>query len=122
MASNNRIEVLRGDTCRFQVTITDDTNFPVVLTSATIYFTVRRRYSNGADDADAVFQKSVGSGITITNAAGGIIDLVISAADTINLPASVLLYDLQVTTQAGDVCTAALGQFAIAADVTRRGA
>jgi hypothetical protein len=120
MASNQRLEVVRGDTRRYQVTVTDDAGLPVDLSGASIYFTVRKKYSSSSDDTDAVFQKSVGNGISISDASSGSIAIVIAPTDTRALPASLFLYDLQVNTGAGDVITAALGEFAVKADVTRR--
>jgi hypothetical protein len=120
MPSNQRLEIPRGDTRRFQVTVTDEAGLPVNLSGATIYFTVRKKFASSADDTDAVFQKSVGAGITITDAAAGVIALVIDPADSRSLPKIVLLYDLQVITAAGDTITPALGDVAINPDVTRR--
>jgi hypothetical protein len=120
MPSNQRLEITRGDTRRYQVTVTDEAGLPVNLSGASIYFTVRKKLASSVDDADAVFQKAVGTGITISDAAGGVIALVIDPADTRNFPKVVLLYDLQVITAAGDTITPAMGEFAINADVTRR--
>lgn len=120
MASNQRLEVIRGDTRRYEITVTDDAGLPVDLSGASVYFTVRKKYSSGANDTDAVFQKEVGGGITITDGSAGVVALVIDPADTRALPASLFLYDLQVITGAGDTITAALGEFAVKADVTRR--
>jgi hypothetical protein len=120
MASNQRLEIIRGTTRRYQVTVTDEAGLPVNLTGASVYFTVRKTYSTSVDDADAVFQKSVGSGITISDAAGGVLLIVIDPTDTRSFPKIVLLYDLQVITAAGDIITPAIGELAILPDVTRR--
>lgn len=70
----------------------------VNLSGASIYFTAKYNFTDS--DADAVFQLSTSSGITITNAAAGAISITIPSSATSSLPYAELrlVYDLLVIT------------------------
>lgn len=69
------------------------------LTSATITFICKRR----ADDADgaALFTKTLGSGVTITDAANGAYTVVISASDTNSLTFKFIYYETVIKLSSG---------------------
>jgi len=73
----------------------------VNLSGASLYFTAKYTYQD--TDADAIFQLTVGSGITITNAATGSISITIPDTATSSLPYAELRlpYDLLVITSNG---------------------
>ena len=87
---------------------------PLNLTGATIRFMAKRRYED--DDSKAVLDYAIGSGITVTNAAGGLATLKISAADTLDAdPGKVtkLVYSLEAIEVSGDVNEIAWGEVVI---------
>ena len=105
-----------------------ETTVDMDLTSATIKFTVKENRSDA--DADAVFQKTTGDGITITNATEGKFDLKVDPSDTSSLDIGDkdnldLFFDVQVTLGAtngafvsGDIVTVDYGTLRIPAEVT----
>jgi hypothetical protein len=105
----------RGDTVKLNITVTRGGS-AVDLTGASIWFTVK----NAVTDADpGVFQKTVGSGIVVTNAAAGQAQITIANADTSAIVGSrTLLYDIQVKEAGGDITTVANGTITVSPDVT----
>lgn len=110
------LQMYRGDAAGWR--------FPVVLdgaaqdiTGASARFTAKHR-STDADGA-AVFVKTVGSGITLTDAAAGVLTVELSAADTDSLDVPVtLLWDLQITS-GGAPKTIAAGTLLVQPDISR---
>jgi hypothetical protein len=92
---------------------------PVDLTGAGIWFTAKA--SQGA--STVIFQKSVGSGITVTDAASGAGMIELVPGDTHGLGARTvrLYFDLEVEL-AGAVYTVAAGRLVVEPDLTVRGA
>ena len=90
------IQLIRGDDYVFRITVTDDTDARVDLTSAAIQFQIRT--APGAAGAPAV-AKSVGSGITVLDqtqpTTKGQADIAIDSADTAaaGVPAGVYWLD-----------------------------
>lgn len=90
------------------------------LSGAVVYFTAKE--STAFADARAVFQKSSpSSGITITDATAGELEITLSASDTNTLPPKKmrLEYDLQIVTAGGTVLTLTRGILVVRPDVTR---
>ncbi len=118
----NRIEHVRGDTYElYDVTfVEDDQVTPIDLTGASIAMTIRDKRND-----QVVCLCSVGDGITITDEAGGVFDLLIDPDKTANviIPTRddrlICSYDIQVITNAGKIKTPALGDFVIFRDNTR---
>lgn len=74
---------------------------PVNLTGASLRFVVLREEDDA--DADAAFEKEIGSGVVVTNAATGAATVVISANDIAAFdPYTLLFYRLILNTGAGD--------------------
>jgi hypothetical protein len=111
------ISATRGDSARFLLTLTEDGD-PLDLTDAEVWMTAKRHLRD--TDADAVFQKSVGDGITITDDAGGLAQVDLEPGDTSALPTRVmrLHYDVQVKTQEDRVLTPISGTLTVSPDVT----
>ena len=112
-----QLTMFRGNTMVFDFAVTLGGN-PVDLTAAGIWFTAKTSPSA----SNVVFQKAVGSGITVTDAASGagLIELV--PADTQGLGARTvrLYFDLEVEI-AGAVYTVAAGRLDVEPDLTVRG-
>jgi hypothetical protein len=84
-----------------------------------MWFTAKWAYRDL--DAAAVFQKTIGSGIVITNALLGLATATLVAADTSGLAAVKvpLVWDIQVRTAGGETFTVAKGNLIVTPDVTR---
>ena len=109
------LDAVRGDTNEYEVAVTRDAAV-LDLQGATLKFTVKRDLG----DADAVFQKAIWTGITVTDAPNGACTLTIDPADTSALPAPrAFHYDLELTESDGRVTTVAIGLLRLAADVER---
>lgn len=109
----------RGDTAAWDFTVTEPDGTAVDLTDATgIRFTAKDRASDA--DADARITKTIGSGVTVTNAVGGIVRVQLATGDTsaLSVPLS-LAFDLQLSDDAGGVYTVAAGKLEIKADISR---
>lgn len=99
-----KIELRRGKTKKLNFTVLDPgsnaANPPAVdLTGKTLKFTVKKVVT----DSSPVFQKTIGAGITITDAAAGKGQVLISPSDTQSLTTDGLdwVWDLQMTWNAG---------------------
>ena len=71
-------------------------------------------------DASPLFTKTIGAGVTITNATSGLFTVTIAAADTASLidyPQS-LYYDVKVTDGSGNVTTVQGGKIYLAANIS----
>jgi hypothetical protein len=112
------ITILRGDDQTARFTITTSTGAVQNVTGWSFAFTVK----SSLDDliADAKFQLTVGSGITLTFATLGIVDVAISAANTAALAGS-YYYDLEGTDGSGLKHTVRLSRFIVRKDVSTPG-
>ena len=113
------LSMMRGDSKTYTFALTDADGDALDLAAASVWFTAKRRLSD-ADD-DAVFNLSVGTGITIgTPASGGEVTVDLPAANTTALPdrRTELRYDLQVKLAGGEAQTALYGTLAVYPDVT----
>lgn len=110
--------VVRGDTKIFTVNVTSKEDGTATdLTGAAIVLTVKKRRED--PDIDAVISLSVGSGITITDAVGGQLQVKVPAADTNALELRKYHYDIQIDLGSGDRETPVLGRLDVRGDVTR---
>jgi hypothetical protein len=112
-------QVARGDTVVFDATITRPPGGPPVdLTGAELACTGRRDLEEAA--ASYVFRVETGSGISVTNAAGGQCRVTIPAAATAQLVDWPALYvDLELTEADGRVSTPLRGRLILTPDVSR---
>lgn len=111
------IEAIRGDGETYLLTVTED-DAPLDLTDAEIWMTAKRHIRDA--DADAIFQKTVGDGITITDDTGGLATVELVPADTSSLAARTirLVYDVQVKLSSGRIVTPLKGKLTVEPDVT----
>jgi len=104
------LEMTRGDTTTFDVTLTDGAGDPLDLTDLDLTFT--------ASHADLVITKVIGDGITVTDLSGGLASVELVPDDTADVEERmVLAWDLQVT-DGVDVFTPLSGRLEISMDVT----
>ena len=113
-----RLTMTRGDTRSFTITIRTGAGGPFDLTDCSLWFSVRT--APGA--AGYVFQKTIGSGITVASLSSGIAVVQLTNGDTAGLPASeqTLQFDVQLKTATSPpgIFTIQSGQFVVAADIT----
>jgi hypothetical protein len=107
----------RGDTVVLSGSVTFGGD-PYNLAGATIWCTAKSRFTDA--DEDAIFQKTIGSGIVIVNAAAGLYTITIDPADTVDLAKvkNILVYDVQLKDADNKVFTIASGNLIINPDVT----
>jgi len=113
------LEMFRGDSASWRFTVTDADGAAVNLTNADLRFTAKSSASDA--DVDAIIAKTDGAGITVTDAAGGVLAVTLSPGDTSALTVpQTLVWDLQVTDALGAVQTLAYGALRIIADIEDR--
>jgi hypothetical protein len=111
--------MIRGDTPTFHIDIVDFNGDALDISSAYIWFTAKNGYSES--DTDAVFQKTIGDGITVTDARLGQLDIVLSTEDTDDIvDRTNLKYDIQVKDVSGGIYTVSSGLLVVEPDITRR--
>lgn len=112
-------QVARGDTVIFTATITRPPGGPPVdLSGAQIVCTGRRTLDEPA--GDFVFRLELGTGITVTDAPAGQVQVRIPPEATQDLEGWPSLYvDLEVTETGGRVSTPLRGRLQLTPDVTR---
>ncbi len=113
---------MEAGTYNLETTITGDTfnqvsfavapnGSPLNLTGYTIKLQIRNTYTS-----TAVKSLEIGSGITVTNAAGGVFRI---DAFVVDFAAGTYVYDIQLTSSGGVVKTYIAGEMVILNDVTR---
>lgn len=109
--------VTRGDNFGFAGTATLSDS-PYDLASCTLWFTAKNKYTDL--DVDAVFQKTIGDGITVTNPTQGLFTVSVLPADTADVSRvkTILYWDLQLKDADGKIFTIASGNLIINPDVT----
>lgn len=113
------LEMSRGDSRKWTFAVTySDTGAVYSLAGASMWFTAKKRITDA--DVAAVFQKTIGSGITLTDAANGLGYIELSPADTSALSSGKqnLEFDLQLKSSAGKIYTVAFGKLTVYPDVT----
>lgn len=113
-----RLVMYRGDSPTFFLEAKQSNGDPLDISTGLLFFTAKKhaRYS----DEDAVFQKTIGSGIVVTNGANGEFDVTLDAVDTSSLYApAMLVWDVQWVSTGGKAFTLLDGTLLIKPDVTR---
>jgi hypothetical protein len=106
----------RGDTNVYDMAAKKFDATVLPLTGASIWFTVKA----DASDADpGIVQKTVGAGITVTDALLGTFQVVLSPGDTSAVTPGRYHWDCQVKEASGRVTTVGKGAFFIDPDYTR---
>lgn len=76
-----RIEIARGETLSINVSVIDDASAAVDITG----WTLEASFRNAENDPALIgAKKTIGSGITVTNAAGGLFTIALPASETVN--------------------------------------
>ena len=112
------LRMTRGDTPTFHIDIVDFNGDALSIASAYLWFTAKHGYSE--TDTDAVFQKTIGDGITVTDAQLGQVDIVLQSGDTESIiDRTNLRYDIQVKDVGGGIYTVSSGLLVVEPDITR---
>lgn len=111
-----KLSMTRGNTKVLNVAVTLG-GLPYSLAGAQLWFTAKTT----PETATKVFQKSIGSGITVTNEAGGLARIELAPADTTGLPSltTSLYYDLEIEKNS-KVFTLVSGRLVVDPDITVR--
>jgi len=114
------LEMVRGDTTTWNFAVTQDGD-PYNIGGASFWFTGKRTMDATTDDSVKVFQRTLGDGITITDALNGLGSIQMAASDTYNLETYKvdLYYDFQIKI-GSEIFTLTRGKMVIWPDVTRR--
>jgi hypothetical protein len=119
LPAKEKDKIFRGDTIIFDAAISQE-GIALSLTGYSIWFTAKPNIANN-DVASGVIQKTIGSGIVITDAAKGLIRITIAPADTSQITADTTYQcDIQIkNTATGEVSTVARGTMKVELDVTQ---
>ena len=104
-------EIHAGDDLTLQVSVTDDAGQPVNLTGAQVAWQASRGRADRFSST-AVLAKASGTGITVTDAAGGVFEVDLAAADTAGLRGA-FYHEAKVTDAAGDKSTVFTGTMTV---------
>jgi hypothetical protein len=107
---NQDVSIVQGDSVTLTVTVTSG-GVAKNLTSATIKWSCAR-----SADGSAALSKTTSSGITITNAAGGIFQVALSKTDTAAL-LGYYYHEAEVTDAGGNVSTVMTGHLTVTQDL-----
>lgn len=112
------LRMTRGDDKAFAFVLTTASGDPLDLTGASVYMTAKEAYSD--TDDGATFQKTNLDGITVLNAANGLIrvDLVPTDTEDLDDRRVRLYYDIQVRDADDKVTTVQSGRLVVYPDVT----
>ncbi len=124
----DELKIFRGERKTWAGTVTERTGAAVDITSASIYFTVRSSIPAGTisddTDADVLFKKTVGSGITLSGPTVGKFEILVDKADTntLEIPASgkSYLYEISIVESGQtDPRTLAKSTLTVLSDIVR---
>jgi hypothetical protein len=104
--AGSSLEIIQGNTVRLDAVITVDGGTAADLTGCSLWFTVKEKRSDSDDDAIIQKKSPPGSGITITDAAGGTARITLTPEDTAELnPNRQYFFDVKIKTPTDDVYT-----------------
>lgn len=117
--TNNDLTIIRGDDLELAITFKDDAGLPVDLTDSTVFFTIKRRFSDTDDEALLAVEIT-----THTDPDNGVTTLSISHTDTEDLDITSEDYpykwDLQLKDSSGRITSTKAGDCYVLPDVTNR--
>ena len=99
--------MVQGDTVALDFSIVDDDDDPVNLTGATVRWQLSRR-----ERLEPIVQKISGSGITVTDAVGGLFTVDLAPSDTEDLYGT-YYHEAEVTDASGNISTVRTGEIVI---------
>lgn len=113
MATKTDFSFFSGDTQTLKITVNDGATPPVAkdLTGATITWGLAKRQGKAP-----FLTKTIGSGITVTDAVNGELEVAIDPADTADVKGGSYYHELEITDSIGNIATAAYGDVTIEAD------
>ncbi len=112
------LTITRSDDETLDIVVTNqDTGAVVNLTGATLKWMAKRRRTDA--DVDALITKAIGTGVTVTNAVGGVAEVAIAAADTNAITPGAYYWELQSVDAASKTHTLAGGRIVILPDLIR---
>lgn len=119
MAITHNFNLVRGDSYEMTFEVKDRNEVVINMTGYTVWMTAKNYISDV--DLSAVFQKTLSSGITLTNATLGQVRVVLSPTDTSSLGdvTSYLHYDIQMKNGSGQIFTIIKGVITVTPDITR---
>lgn len=110
--------VFAGDTIRLAFAVTTDGTTPKNLTGAAVSWAFSPlNAATGSAGGAAIVTKTVGSGITLTDATGGLLLVKLEPADTASVAGGDYYHELQITDAASDKLTAAFGVLRLSGDL-----
>lgn len=113
------LTITKGDTWPNTLPITKRDGSPYDLTGATVWLTVKDEFDTADDDAGGIFQLGVGTGLTVSAPATGIVAVEIADTQTDLLdPERTYRYDVQVR-KGGKTFTPIGGRLTVTRDTTR---
>ena len=110
-------EIIQGDDHAIQVTFTDENGAVINITGYTVFFTMKKRPDEDADDSDAPIKKTVTSHSDPTN---GETIIYLTSAETAVLEARRYVYDLQLKDLSDKINSTKYGVLEVIKDVTNR--
>jgi len=118
-ASTGQIIISRGDDGIIRYTVKNSSGVAYDVSANSFAFTVKSSIDDAIGDAAFQLTNPAASGIDLTSAASGIVDVNIADTNTSGL-AGAYQYDLQMT-EGGKIYTIAQGMFVVRKDVTTPG-
>jgi hypothetical protein len=109
MAAIANISFYKGEDVTLTVTMSPATT----ITGWTLQFTLRKQFG----DATALVTKTIGSGITVTDATNGVFTVSLASADTSGLDLRAYVYDIQ-RTDSGNRTVLTIGNVTLLPEVT----
>lgn len=108
----------RGDSASFSVSVTLG-GVPFDLSSCSLWFTAKNKFTD--PDVNAIFQKTIGNGIIVTNGVQGLATINLLPADTsvLGLIKTILFWDLQLKDSLNNIYTINSGNLIVSPDVTQ---
>lgn len=112
-----KLTMYRGDSALWIFNCKQSNGSPLDVSAGDMFFTAKS--STRQTDLQAIFQKTIGSGITIVDGVNGTISVELDTADTSAIYApAILKWDLQYVTTGGKAYTLLAGDLLVNADVT----
>lgn len=110
-------EIIQGDDETLKLTFKDENNAPINLTGYTVFFTMKKRPDDDADDSEAPLKKTV---TVHTDPTNGITHIPLPSAETALLEARRYVYDFQLKDLSDKLTSTKYGVCEVIKDVTNR--